>query len=149
MGAQPSFVERRKEEKEEEEEAPKASSGHGRRCDHAAPVPAVFAAREREGASDSVHRQTLEPPAAPQRQVLTVQTVQVFGDFTLQFLGEVVDAPVVATTGLGMVQTVQTVEAPQLQLLDWFVVLPVVVQDKGYARFVGPDRADAVLGQSY
>ena len=50
---------------------------------------------------------------------------------------------------LGMVETLQTVEAPQLQLLDWFVVLPVVVQDRGYARFVGPDRADAVLGQGY
>ena len=40
---------------------------------------------------------------------------------------------------LRMVQTVQTVEAPQLQLLDWFVVLPVVVQDMGFVR--------AVLGQ--
>ena len=30
-----------------------------------------------------------------------MQTVQVFGDSTLQFLGEVVDGPVVATTGSG------------------------------------------------
>ena len=50
---------------------------------HAAPVPAVFAARERVGASDSDHQQTLELPAAP--QVRTEQTVQVFGDSTLQF----------------------------------------------------------------
>ena len=127
---------RRKKRKRRKKKLPKGSSGHGRPCDHATPVPAVFAAREREGASDSVHRQTLELPAAPQREVLTVQTVQVFGDFTLQFLGEVVDAPVVATTGAGMVQTVET---PQLQLLDWFVVLPVVVQDRGFVR--------AVLGQ--
>ena len=41
-----------------------------------------------------------------------MQTVQVFGGSMLQFLGEVVDGPVVATTGAGM-------------------VLPVVVQDRG------------------
>ena len=92
---------RRKKRKRRKKKLPKGSSGHGRPCDHATPVPAVFGAREREGASDSVHRQTLELPAAPQRQVLTVQTVQVFGDLTLQFLGEVVDAPVVARTGAG------------------------------------------------
>ena len=97
----PSLRGGRRNKKKRKKKLPKASSGHGRHFDHATPVPAVFAAREREGASDSVHRQTLELPAAPQRQVLTVQTVQVFGDFTLQFLGEVVDAPVVATTGAG------------------------------------------------
>ena len=80
---------RRKRKKRWKKKLPKASSGHGRPCDHATPVPAVFAAREREGASDSIHRQTLELPAAPQRQVRTVQTVQVLGDSTLQFLGEV------------------------------------------------------------
>ena len=90
---------RRKKRKRRKKKLPKGSFRHGRPCDHA--TPAVFAAREREGSSDSVHRQTLELPAAPQRQVLTVQTVQVFGDSTLQFLGEVVDAPVVATTGAG------------------------------------------------
>ena len=92
---------RRTRKKRRKKKLPKASSGHGRPCDHATPVPAVFAAREREGASDSVHRQTLELPAAPQRQVRTVQTVQLLGDSTVQFLGEVVDGPVVATTGAG------------------------------------------------
>ena len=92
-------MERRNRRKRRKKKLPKAASGHGRSCDHAAPVPAVFAAREREGASDSVHRHTLELPAAPQRQVRIVQTVQVFGDSTLQFLGEV-DGPV-AMTGAG------------------------------------------------
>ena len=91
----------RKRKKRRKKKLSKASSGHGRPCDHATLVPAVFAARERESASDSVHRQTLELPAAPQRQVRTVQTVQVLGDSTLQFLGEVVGGPVVATTGAG------------------------------------------------
>ena len=85
---------RRKRKKRRKKKLPKAASGHGRPCDHATPVPAVFAAREREGASDSVHGQTLELPAAPQRQVRTVLTWQVFGDSTLQFLGEVVDGTV-------------------------------------------------------
>ena len=41
--------------------------------DHAAQVPTVLSTRELEGASVSVHRL----PVAAQRQVRTVQTVQV------------------------------------------------------------------------
>ena len=96
-----------KRKKRRKKKLPKASSGR-RSCDHAAQVPAVLAAREREGASDSVHRQILEIPVAPQRQSRTVQTVQVTGDSTVQFLGEIVDAPVVVQRLMpGMVQTVQ------------------------------------------
>ena len=47
--------------------------------DHAAQVPTVLSARDLEGASDSVHRQTLGFSVAPQRQARTVQTVQVSG----------------------------------------------------------------------
>ena len=75
---------RRKSKKRRKKKLPKASSGYGRPCDHAAQALAVFAAREREGAPDSVHRQTLDLPVAPQRQFRTVQTVQEIGDSTLQ-----------------------------------------------------------------
>ena len=67
------FGAKRIRKKRRKKKLPKASSSR-RSCDHAAQVPAVLAAREREGASDSVHRQTLELPVAPQRQVRTVQT---------------------------------------------------------------------------
>ena len=59
----PSLRGGRRKKRKRRKKLPKASSGHGRPCDHATPVPAVFAAREREGASDSVHRRTLELPA--------------------------------------------------------------------------------------
>ena len=44
-----------------------------RPCAHAA---SVLFEREREGASDSVHRQSCELPVAQQRRVVTVQTLQ-------------------------------------------------------------------------
>ena len=79
----------RKRKKRRKKKLPKASSG-------------------RRPASDSVHRQTLDLPVAAQRQVRTVQTVQVTGDSTVRFLGEVADAPVVVQRLVpGMVQTAQ------------------------------------------
>ena len=96
-----------KRKKRRKRKLPKASFGR-RSCDHAAQVHAVLAARELDGASDSLHRQTLEFPVAPQRdRFAQCQTVQVTG--FPQFLGEVADAPVVVQRLVpGMVQTVQT-----------------------------------------
>ena len=104
------------------------SGGCGRPCVQRQ-APAVQGVRV-EGAPDSVHRPSVDFP--------------LFAETCTHSANCAVSMPVVA------VQTVEPVEIPQLQFLDEVVVLPVVMQDRGYR----PDSAEIrrvsarpVLGQ--
>ena len=88
-----STAHRKRMKRRKKEKLPKASSSCGRPVITQAQAPAVLATREREGAQFSVHRQTLALPVAPQRQVRTVQTVQVTGESRQCKRLEVVDVP--------------------------------------------------------
>ena len=69
------------------------------------------------GASDSVHRQTLELPVTPQRQERTVPNcAEERRDSTAQFLGMVLMCPLLCAGG-GPDSAV-TVEVPKLQFID-------------------------------
>ena len=90
----------------------------------AALVPAVQA-RDHGGAPVPVHRPSASHSSCVQRQVRSVHTVQVCGDFKGAAFEQVVDVPVVVRQGSGLdAQT--TVEVPQLQFLAKVVL--VVVQ---------------------
>ena len=92
----------------------------------AARVPAVQA-RDHGGAPVPVHRPSAWHSSCTQRQVGSVHTVQVCGDFTGAAFGQVVVLPVLEQDR-SMVQTVQiSVEIPHAQFLA-MVDVPVVVQ---------------------
>ena len=92
----------------------------------AARVPAVQA-RDHGGAPVPVHRPSAWHSSCTQRQVGSVHTVLVCGDFTGAAFGQVVVLPV-WEQDRSMVETVQiTVEIPHAQFLP-MVDVPVVVQ---------------------
>ena len=82
----------------------------------AARVPAILL-RVLGGASVPVHRPSAPHSSCMKRQVRTVHTLQVCGDFTGAAFEQVVDVPVVVRQGSGLdAQT--TVEVPQLPSLS-------------------------------
>ena len=87
-----------------------------RPCDHAARIPAVSLVRDPEAASDPVHRQAVCNSSCAAEMGTHSAPALVFVVIPqVQFLGKVIDAPVVVLPLVPMVQTVHIlVVCPQL-----------------------------------